>query len=82
MRDVLRFFQLPKDRIVEFIFLLEGYDGVGIVRTLDRDRGMIEVLIAPGMEKDFNLFLRSISSDLQVKEIEKPEGVKSISDEG
>jgi len=82
MKDVLRFFQLPKDKIVEFIFLLEGYDGMGIVRTLDRDRGIIEVLIAPGDEKNFNLFLESVKTDLEVKEIERPEGVKSISDEG
>ena len=81
MKDKVRFFQLPKEKIVEFIFLLEGYDGIGIVRTLDRDRGIIEVLIAPDLEKDFEQFLKEISPTLNIKEIKKPDDVESILDD-
>lgn len=81
MRDILRFFQLPTDKIAEFIFLLEGEDGIGVVRTLDPDRGIIEVLIAQDFENDFNFFLKSISGEVEIREIEKPEGLKSVADD-
>ncbi len=81
MKDIVRFFQLPREKIVEFIFLLEGYDGIGIVRTLDREQGIIEVLISPDLEKEFNLLLEKTSPQLNIREIKKPKNVASILDE-
>jgi hypothetical protein len=81
MKDLIRFFQLAPDKIVELIFLLEGEDGMGVVRTLDSDRGLIEILLAPDFEKDFNEFLGTVQEQLGVREIEKPEGVISIGDD-
>jgi len=50
------------------------------VRTLDSDRGIIEVLIAPDMEKDFNQIIQSLSPEIELKEISKPEELASIED--
>lgn len=80
MKDRLRFFQLQPEKIAELIFILEGEDGIAVVRTLDSERGIIEVLIAPDLEEEFNLLLKSIQEELGIKEIEKPEGVSSIAD--
>jgi len=81
MKDLIRFFQLPPDKIVELIFLLEGEDGIGVVRTLDSDRGLIEILLAPNFEKEFNAFLATVREELGLSEIGKPEGVLSLADE-
>jgi hypothetical protein len=55
---------------------------MGVVRTLDPDRGLIEVLLAPGWEKDFNELIRRISADFELKEIAKPpESELSIANE-
>jgi len=81
MKDRVRFFQLPREKIVEFIFLLEGYEGLGIVRTLDRERGIIEVLLSSDLEREFNQWLENLSEELNIKEIPKPEEVKSLLDD-
>ena len=81
MKDRVRFFQLPREKIVEFIFLLEGYEGLGIVRTLDRERGIIEVLLSSELEPEFNQWLENLSEELSIKEIPKPEEVKSLLDD-
>lgn len=82
MKDLLRFFSLPKQNIVEFNFILSGYDGMGVVRTLDPDRGLIEVLLAPGFEKDFNELVARIGAEFDMKEIPKPpESELSIANE-
>ena len=81
MKDRVRFFQLPREKIVEFIFLLEGYEGLGIVRTLDRERGIIEVLLSAELEPEFNQWLENLPEELNIKEIPKPEEVKSLLDD-
>lgn len=80
MKDVLRFFQLAPEKIAELIFILEGEDGIAVVRTLDSDRGIIEVLIAPDLEKDFDQIIQSLSPEIELKEISKPPELASIAD--
>ena len=80
MKDKLRFFKLPRQKIVEFNFILAGYDGMGIVRTIDRARGIIEVMLSPFYEEEFDQLINSISSDFGLVEIENPECGKSIED--
>jgi len=82
MKDTLRFFKLPRSKIVEFNYLLAGYEGMGIVRTVDRERGIIEVLLAPDFEDEFNELVREIASEFQLEELGRPEGSKSILDDG
>jgi hypothetical protein len=80
MKDKHRFFKLPRPKIVEFNFILAGYDGMGIVRTIDRARGLIEVLLSPFYEEEFNRLINSISADFGLVEIEDPECGRSIKD--
>jgi len=77
----VRFFKLPRRRIVEFNYLLAGYEGMSIVRTIDRERGIIEVLLAPDLEDDFNELLREIGAEFELTEVEKPAGCSSLMDE-
>jgi len=80
MKDKLRFFKLPRQKIVEFNFILAGYDGMGIVRTIDRARGIIEVMLSPFYEQEFNQLVKGISEEFGLVEIENPECGKSIID--
>jgi len=81
MKDKLRFFKIPRQKIVEFNFILAGYDGMGIVRTIDRARGIIEVMLSPFYEQEFNQLVKGISEEFGMVEIENPECGKSIEDE-
>lgn len=81
MKDVLRFFQLPKSKIVELNYVLAGYEGMGVVRTVDAARGIIEIIIAPDFEPGFNELFSKIAPEFQMTEVPRPEGGDSISDE-
>lgn len=81
MKDVLRFFKLPRNKIVEFNFILAGYDGMGVIRTIDRARGIVEVMLSPFYEQEFDRLVSSISAEFQITEIEKPDSGTSIEDE-
>ncbi len=81
MKDLIRFFQLAPEKIAELVFILEGEDGVAVVRTLDPDRGIIEMLIAPALEPDLNLILQGLGPEFGIREIPKPRDLVSIADE-
>jgi hypothetical protein len=49
-RIVLR---LEPERIVDLHALLEGYDDLALLRTLDAAAGLIEVFVSPGAEEEF-----------------------------
>jgi hypothetical protein len=81
MKDSLRFFKLPRQKIVEFNFIMAGYDGMGVVRTIDRPRGIIEVMLSPFYEDEFNQMVEGIREEFGLVEIENPECGKSIEDD-
>lgn len=42
---------------------IESYDGMGVVRTIDPHRALIEVQIAPGCEALVSELIRSLGED-------------------
>ncbi|HEY5999889.1 MAG TPA: DUF4911 domain-containing protein [bacterium] len=49
-RVVLR---LEPGRIVDLHALIEGYDDLAMLRTLDAAAGVVEVFVSPGAEAEF-----------------------------
>ncbi len=52
-------------REIAFIrFIIEAYDGLAVVTTLDSDTGLIEFQIAPGCEQDVETILQDLKQDI------------------
>ena len=45
--------RLAPARIVELHALIEGYDDLAVLRTLDAAAGLVEILVSPGSEEEF-----------------------------
>jgi hypothetical protein len=45
--------QLAPGQIVDLHCLIEGYDDLAVLRTLDAAAGRVEVLVSPGSEEEF-----------------------------
>lgn len=57
-------------REIAFIrFILEAYDGVAIVKTLDPEAGIVEFQIAPGCEPDFEKIIRDIERGITMEPV-------------
>jgi hypothetical protein len=50
-------------------FILEAYEGIGMVTTLDADLGMIELSIGPGCEEEVAQILTAEEKNLQLRPI-------------
>jgi hypothetical protein len=61
----------PEDiAYVKFIF--ESYDGVGIIRTVDRKKAIIVLLVVDGLVFVARQILDSLKRDIRLNEIPKP----------
>lgn len=57
----------PRIHILRFI--LEAYEGIGLVTTLDAKLGLIELRIAPGCEEEVAQILSAEAEDLHLRPI-------------
>jgi hypothetical protein len=62
-------------RQIHFLrFILEAYEGIGMVTTLDANLGLIEVSVAPGCEEEVAQVLRTEAENLQLRPVSMEHG--------
>lgn len=55
--------RLAPAQIVDLHALLEGYDDLAVLRTLDAAAGIVEVLVSPGSEEQFERLRRALGRE-------------------
>lgn len=58
-----------KRHIAYSSFIIEAYDGIGVVRTADPESGLLEILVAPDMLPDFMDLAGALSEEMPFKVI-------------
>ena len=71
-------FIIPPPRIHFLRFILEAYEGIGLVTTLDANLGLIEVSIAPGCEEEIAQILSGEAENLQLRPVSLEHGAVSV----
>jgi hypothetical protein len=56
----------PKD-IAYFKFIIESYEGMAVVRTKDPREAVVELMIAPGWEKDVDEILEGMRKEMPIE---------------
>ena len=59
-----RHYRVDRRKIAFIRFILEAYDGLAIVKTLDPQEGLVEFQIAPGCERDVEAILQDLGQDI------------------
>ena len=63
------FLELPPEDIVFVKLIVEAHEGLGVLRTLDRKRAVIVVMVAADMEADTRAMLASLREQVPWVEI-------------
>ncbi len=61
MDIVIRYYRVDPKRIVLLKSMLEGYEGLVVVRTADPKEGVVELLISPDFTEEMEEILRDLS---------------------
>lgn len=63
---------LMAPREIHFLrFILEGYEGLAVVTTVQPESGLVQLSIAPGCEQDVERILDAESSRLQLRWLQR-----------
>ena len=64
MEVVTRYYRVDPKRIVLVKSMLEGYEGLVVVRTADPKQGVVELLISPDFVEELGEILEDLSRQI------------------
>ena len=59
-----KYFRIHRKDIAYFKFIMESYEGMAVVRTKDSHEAVIELMVAPGWEKEVNEVLKGLQNEI------------------
>lgn len=67
---VCRYFRVNRRDIVFLKFILEAYEGMNVMSTVDNGAGIIRILIMPGFEQDMGELLDDLGRQVIMEPVE------------
>ncbi len=64
-----RFLRIRRGDIAYFKFIIESYEGMAVVRTKDAHEAVVELMVAPGWEKDVEEVLEGLRKEIPIEPI-------------
>jgi hypothetical protein len=71
MECSIEIFRVAREAIAYLKFILEGYQGLAVLKTLDARQGLVSVHIAPGAEKDIALILDDLAGEIPLSRVDE-----------
>ena len=62
-----RYFRVRRKDIAYFKFIIESYEGMAVVRTKDPHEAIVELMVAPGWEKDLEEVLGGLRKEMTIE---------------
>jgi len=70
LETVKKYFRIDRREIGFFKFIIEGYEGVAVISTLEPELGIIQLIIAPGCEETVEMILRDLKESIMIEAAE------------
>jgi len=65
-----RYFRIRREDIAYFKFIIESYEGIAVVRTEDPHEAIVEMMVAPGWEKDVDEILEGLRREIPIEALD------------
>ncbi|WP_155308477.1 DUF4911 domain-containing protein [Desulfosarcina ovata] len=72
MKTIVRCYRVDRRQISFVKFILEAYDNVAVVSTLDPTTALVQITIAPGCESLVTRIMGSLADDFAVAAVDPP----------
>ncbi len=63
-----KYIRVDRKEICFLKFIFEAYDGIATLTTVDKDLGIVLIIIAPGCEKDVEMILHDLKKDILIEQ--------------
>ncbi len=65
-----KYFRVRREDIAYLRFVIESYEGMAVVRMKDPHEAIVELMVAPGWEKDLEKVLEGLRREMPIEMIE------------
>jgi hypothetical protein len=72
-----RYYRIDRRQIHYLKFILEGYDGVAVMRTVDSQAGLVVIHVAPGCEYEVNAIIGDLKRHIRIETVKPPKTTNS-----
>ena len=69
LQTVNKYLRVDRREIAFLKFIIEAYDGIAVVSSLDPMAGIVKLSIAPGCEADVEMVLKDLKKDVMIESV-------------
>jgi hypothetical protein len=69
LETLRKYYRVDRRQIAYLRFIFEAYDGIAVLRTIDAQRGIVVLHIAPGCEADVEFVLHDLKKHIMIEPI-------------
>lgn len=59
--------QIPSREIAFLTFVLDSYEGVATIRTVDPEKGIVELMVSPHQKEEIKEILSSLGDEFPIR---------------
>jgi hypothetical protein len=67
---VKRYYRVDRGQIHFLKFVLEGYDGIAVLRTIDPEEGLVVLQIGPGCQSMVDMIIQDLERHIRIERME------------
>ena len=67
MEITKKYYRVERKNIAFLKFIFEGYDGIAVITTVDRPKGIVMFRIPPGCENDVDVVLQDLGKKMMIE---------------
>lgn len=69
VKTIKKYFRIDRKEICFLKFILEAYDGIATLTTIDAHGGIVLLRIAPGCEEEVETVLQDLKKDMMIEDV-------------
>ena len=69
MDTISLFLQIPPREIAYLNFVLDSYEGVASMRTVDPLAGIVELMVSPSYQEEIGEILKDLAEEFHIQEV-------------
>jgi len=73
LETIQEYYRIDRREISFLRFIIEAYDGIALLRTVDPGQGIIALHIAPGFEYEVHMILEDLKTSILIEPIDPVE---------
>jgi hypothetical protein len=72
VETIKKYYRVDRSRIAYIRFILEAYDGMANMTTLDPRQGVVRMNIAPGCQADIDSIVSDLKQNILIEPVKEP----------